>query len=143
MAAITSIRYIDQTGRTRLAAQAELGVGVGVVGATPDRKARAGERDISLLMGENAEQIAQAHGLCTERFRADLCTEGLDYADLRVGTTLKIGACELEITRVGKRCFDDCPLQQKGVTCPLPRSVAFARVRAGGAVACGDGIEIG
>ena len=103
------------------------------LGVVNDRKS-AKDGSVSLLSGEVEEQIRAAGGLCTNRFSANIVTSGLDYANIREGTRLRIGETELEIVHVGKPCFDECALFQQGEECPLPTSCAFARVLRGGAV---------
>ena len=111
------------------------------LGVVNDRKS-AKDGSVSLLSGEAEETIRAAGGLCTGRFSANIVTSGLDYAILQIGTRLKIGETELEITRVGKPCFEECALFQQGKQCPLPRSCAFARVLRGGTIQRFDEISI-
>ena len=102
----------------------------------------AKDGQLSLASAE-AERAARASGgLCAARFAANVSTSGLDYAILFAGTRLRIGSCEVEIVRVGKRCFDECPLVQAQTRCPLPKSCAFARVTRGGTVTAGDAIRL-
>lgn len=100
-------------------------------GVAEDRRS-AKDGSVSLLSGEAEHQIRAAGGLCSDRFSANILTIGLDYAALQEGTRLKIGETELEITRVGKPCFEACVLMKEGETCPLPKNCAFARVLCGG-----------
>ena len=111
-------------------------------GVSGDRKS-AKDGSVSLLSGEAEESIRNMGGLCTDRFQANIVARGLDYANLREGTRLSIGCCELEITRVGKPCYEACPLQQDGKTCPLPKSCAFARVLSGGVIHTNDELKLG
>ena len=111
-------------------------------GVSGDRKS-AKDGSVSLLSGEAEESIRNMGGLCTDRFQANIVARGLDYANLREGTRLTIGCCELEITRVGKPCYDACLLQQDGKTCPLPKSCAFARVLSGGVIHTNDELKLG
>lgn len=110
----------------------------GVVGDC--KSARDGS--VTLLSGEAEAQIRNLGGLCTGKFAANIVTSGLDYALLREGSRLDIGTCELEITRVGKPCYEDCTLSQSGETCPLPKSCAFARILCGGELGQFDAITI-
>ena len=110
------------------------------VGVAGDRHS-AKDGSVSLLSGEAEESIRKMGGLCTGRFQANIVTSGLDYATLREGTRLMVGPCALEITRVGKPCYDVCSLQQSGQTCPLPKSCAFARVSLGGTIQVGDELD--
>lgn len=111
---------------------------LGVIG---DHKS-AKDGSVSLLSGEAEEQIRSLSGLCTEKFAANIVTEGLDYAELASGLRLSIGFCLLEITRVGKPCYEACAMAQLGETCPLPQNCAFARVLRGGEIHIHDTIWI-
>ena len=110
-------------------------------GVAGDRKS-AKDGSVSLLASEAEESIRSMGGLCTDRFQANIVTQGLDYAILRAGTHLTIGGCELEITCVGKPCYDACLLQQDGTTCPLPKSCAFAHVLSGGVIHKNDELKL-
>ena len=110
----------------------------GVIG--DDKSAKDGS--VSLLSGEAEERIRSLGGLCTGKFSANIVTDGLEYALLSAGTRLKIGSAMLEITRVGKPCYEACAIVQSGETCPLPKNCAFARVRCGGDIHTHDEITI-
>ena len=111
---------------------------LGVVG---DHKS-AKDGSVSLLSGETEERIRTLGGLCTAKFAANIVTQGLDYAELAVGMRLVIGSAILEITRVGKPCYEACEIAQSGETCPLPRNCAFSRVLRGGEIHTQDQIMI-
>ena len=98
-------------------------------------------RAISLLKSEGLLALRNAGGLCTARFDADILTAGMDYASLRAGRRFLLGGAEIEISGVGKRCFENCPLHIGGERCPLQKSCAFARVTAPGRVCAGDAIK--
>jgi len=110
----------------------------GVVGDHKSEK----DGSVSLLSRETEEQIRGLGGLCTAKFAANIVTEGLDYTQLSVGTLLAIGNSEIEITRVGKPCYEECAIAQTGETCPLPQNCAFARVVRGGEIQTHDEISI-
>lgn len=97
---------------------------------------------VSLLSSEAEQAIRSAGGLCTDRFSANVFTGGLDYSALRVGMRLQIADCILQISRVGKPCFQACGLVQNQAVCPLPLSCAFADVVSGGVIHSGDPIEV-
>lgn len=109
-------------------------------GVAGDRRSRL-DGSVSLLSGEAAQKIAGLGGLCTGRFMANIVTRGLDYENLAAGARLSAGESELEITRVGKRCFEECALTHEGGSCPLPKSCAFARVLRGGRIRAGDELK--
>ena len=103
-----------------------------------DASSARSQRQLSLLRGELLPSLRGLGGLCTGKFDADLITEGVDYAQLLPGTRLGIGNALIEITAQGKRCFDECPIRQRGERCPLPKSCVFGRVIVGGRIKVGD-----
>ena len=111
---------------------------LGVIG--DHRSAKDGS--VSLLSGEAEERIRTLCGLCTAKFAANIVTAELDYAELSAGTVLSIGSAMLEITRVGKPCYEACAIAQSGETCELPKNCAFARVLRGGEIHTLDTILI-
>lgn len=126
-------------GERRAAETLLLDVRLGVAG---DRRS-VKDGSVSLLSGEAEEVIRSLGGLCTDRFMGNIVTQGLDYKSLAPGDRLSAGGCELEITRVGKPCFEACALARSGEICPLPKSCAFARVLRGGEIRAGDELNIG
>ena len=98
-------------------------------------------RQLSLVDGAALLDARKLPGLCTQRFSAELITEGLDYKTLSSCSRLTIGETELEISAAGKRCFDECVIHQAGKVCPLPSHCAFARVVQGGQIRTGMIIE--
>ncbi len=111
----------------------------GIKGSTPPKTP---ERQISLMAGEILPHIRDMGGHCTARFEADIVTAALDYSAISVGSRLLSGSAVIEITAVGKRCFDDCPIRQRGERCPLPDNCAFARIAQEGEISVGDAVEI-
>lgn len=111
---------------------------LGVVGDEKSEK----DGSVSLLSGEAEAKIRSLGGLCTAKFQANIITAGLDYGLLAAGTKLAIAQAELEITRIGKPCYETCALAQIGKSCPLPHSCAFARVTRGGIIQIDDEISL-
>ena len=111
---------------------------LGVIGDL--RSAKDGS--VSLLSGEAEERIRTLGGLCTAKFAANIVTAELDYAELAAGTVLSIGSAMLEITRVGKPCYEACEIAQSGESCELPKNCAFARVLCGGEIRTNEEITI-
>jgi len=110
-------------------------------GVTGDHKS-AKDGSVSLLSREAEEQIRELGGLCTAKFAANIVTDGLDYTQLSVGSRLVIGISEIEITRVGKPCYEACTIAQSGEACSLTSNCAFARVVRGGEIQVHDEITI-
>ena len=94
-------------------------------------------RQLSLADGAAILAARALPGLCTQRFNAELITEGLDYRTLLPGSRLFIGSAELEITALSKRCFDECDIHHAGNICPIPSHCAFAFVISGGNIRAG------
>ena len=113
-------------------------------GIEGDRFAGPGTRQVSLfadkarLLLQNSER----GGLCFERFGGNFLTEGLDFYELTAGDTLQIGQAMIEITQVGKECFEECELFLSGAHCPLTVGCAFGKVTQGGVVRTGDEIRL-
>ena len=86
-----------------------------------ENKKKAG---VSLMAGEIIEEIKTIDGFCTKKFKADIITEGVDYSTLQAGDILEIEGRKIQITKVVKPCFADCPVENK--PCILNHNVAFA-----------------
>ncbi len=121
--------------------QAELRADFGIVG---DAHAGSGHRQVSLLAGEQIDQLrAKAANVAPGDFAENITTQGLDLRLLRVGSKLKIGAAvELEITQLGKRCHGRCAIFERLGDCIMPREGTFARVVQAGSIRVGDMIEV-
>ena len=75
-------------------------------------------------------------------FAENLTVEGLEVMTLPVGTRLKVGAVDLEITQIGKTCHAGCAIRELVGDCVMPREGVFARVLTAGLVKVGDVIEV-
>ncbi len=101
-------------------------------------------RQVSLLALESIAKM-QAAGLDVGPgdFAENLTTRGLDLCTLPIGTRLRVGATALlEISQIGKICHERCAIFYQAGDCVMPREGIFAMVLEGGAVACGDRIEV-
>ena len=101
------------------------------------------KRQVSLLGIETHRKIIE-HGINVKigDFAENICTEGVIWHELPVGTKMKIGNVELELTQIGKECHSACAIKKKVGDCPMPREGVFAKVVKGGEVCVGDTIEI-
>lgn len=76
-------------------------------------------------------------------FAENITTEGINLAELPIGTRLKIGEdVLLEITQIGKACHHACEIKKKIGDCVMPRKGVFARVLSGGRVKAGNNIML-
>lgn len=112
----------------------------GIVG---DAHARNWHRQISLLAQESIAKMAEEYPhLGPGSFAENITTEGLDLPRLPIGTRLKAGAVELEITQIGKKCHTKCKIYEQAGNCIMPTEGIFAKVLTAGTLATGDEITI-
>ena len=112
----------------------------GIVG---DAHAGNWHRQISLLANESVDKMRD-RGLMLEAgdFAENILTEGVALRTLPVGTRLRVGETELEITQIGKECHSDCEIKKKVGICVMPAEGVFAIVKREGTVKAGDEIEV-
>ncbi|MBZ4686512.1 MAG: hypothetical protein JG764_145 [Clostridiales bacterium] len=120
--------------------QAELIENHGIKG---DAHAGDWHRQVSLLSHEKIEEFKKK-GIEVEEgdFGENLVVEGIDLAKLPVGTKLKAGEAELEVTQIGKECHDRCNIYYTVGDCIMPREGIFTKVLKGGIVKVGDEIKV-
>jgi len=112
----------------------------GIIG---DAHARNWHRQISLLAMESISKMAKEHPhLKPGSFAENITTEGLDLPRLPVGTRLKAGEVELEITQIGKKCHTKCKIYEQAGNCIMPKEGIFAKVMNHGTLKVGDEITI-
>lgn len=108
--------------------------------------AHAGEwhRQVSLLAQESIDKMIASgiNDLDAGKFAENITTLGIIVHTLDIGTRLKIGAAEFEITQIGKECHQKCAIFNKLGSCIMPQEGVFARVIKGGIVKKGDRIEV-
>lgn len=136
---LSAIHIKNAKKQSTACASARLEQGRGLVG---DACSAREDRQLSLLDAALLPGLRQLDGLCVKRFDANLLTDGLDYARLAAGQRLRIGGASVELSAVGKRCFDDCAMRMRGERCPLYKGCAFGRVLISGDIAVGDTIQI-
>ena len=113
----------------------------GIVG---DAHAGNWHRQISLLAEESVDTMRAACPIPLEAgvFAENINTRGLDLKHLPVGTHLRVGPAELEVTQIGKECHSDCAIKKAVGKCVMPTEGIFAVVVREGVVRPGDEIEI-
>lgn len=112
--------------------QATLKANHGLVG---DAHAGFDHRQVSLL-SESDIATMRARGLELEpgAFGENLIIEGVDTGALGIGSRLRVGDAELEISQIGKECHDRCAIYYTTGDCIMPRQGLFAVVRSGGII---------
>jgi len=112
-------------------------------GVEGDAHAGSGHRQVSLLSDADIEAM-RARGLNLQpgAFGENLVVTGLALDQFGIGTRLRIGLAELEITQIGKVCHQRCPIFYQAGDCIMPRSGLFARVLVGGEIAPGAPVTV-
>jgi len=105
--------------------------------------AHAGEwhRQVSLLAVESIERFSAEIGREFQpgEFAENITTRGIDLRAVAILDRLMIGAVELEVTQLGKKCHGgDCAVYREVGRCVMPKEGIFCRVLEGGAVKPGD-----
>ena len=113
-------------------------------GLVGDAHAGKWHRQVSLLAQESIDKLnkEKLNGLCVGAFAENLTTEGITLYELPIGTKLKIGETEMEVTQIGKECHMGCAIRELVGDCVMPREGIFTKVISGGKVKAGDDIEI-
>ncbi|MDR3305652.1 MAG: MOSC domain-containing protein [Clostridiales Family XIII bacterium] len=140
MARVKAVCISEKKGvRKHVVDAIEIRKGKGVVG---DAHGDDPKRRISLL---GDESVSKLRGVLPELapgdFAENILTEGLTLYELPIGTRLRIGETELEVTQIGKECHQGCEIRKLTGDCVMPREGIFAEVIAEGAIRPGDGIE--
>lgn len=118
----------------------ELKINHGIVG---DAHAGNWHRQVSLLAEESLEKMqAKIPSLKPGDFAENIMTEGINLHHLPIGTILKIGECELEVTQIGKECHKGCEIRNITGECIMPTEGIFAIVKKEGFIYPGDKIEV-
>jgi len=100
-------------------------------------------RRVSLLGDESVDKL---RGVMPELkpgdFAENILTEGIVLYELPVGTRLRVGGAEFEVTQIGKECHHGCEIRKLTGDCVMPREGIFAEVIAEGQVRPGDAVEV-
>lgn len=113
----------------------------GIVG---DAHAGDWHRQISLLAEESVDSMRALCPIPLDAgvFAENINTRGIDLKHLPVGTRLRVGETELEVTQIGKQCHNDCEIKRTAGKCVMPTEGIFAVVVKEGRVQAGDKIEV-
>ena len=115
-------------------------------GLKGDAHAGKWHRQVSLLAKESIDEMTAmgVEGLCFGNFAENITTQGIVLGSLPIGSVLKCGNVELEITQIGKECHagQGCQIMNKVGRCVMPTQGIFARVVKPGFLYPGDTIEV-
>ena len=114
-------------------------------GLVGDAHAGDWHRQVSLLGQESFDKMNKENlknELCAGVFAENLTTEGIILYELPIGTKLKIGETEMEVTQIGKECHTGCAIRQLVGDCVMPREGIFTKVLKAGWIKPGDEIEV-
>jgi len=104
----------------------------GIVG---DAHAGDWHRQVSFLADEDVDTMrGKGIRIGFGDFAENVTTRGVDWSSLPVGTRLRLGEAELEVTQIGKECHAHCAIYRAVGDCVMPRRGIFARVLSGGEV---------
>ena len=142
MAKVISVNISEKKGTLKRAVpEIELKLRHGIVG---DAHAGDWHRQISLLAEESIDSMRPRFPIALDPgvFAENINTEGIDLKGLPVGTRLRIGETEVEVTQIGKECHNDCAIKKAVGKCVMPTEGIFAVVVKEGVVRPGDEIEV-
>lgn len=113
-------------------------------GIEGDAHAGKWHRQISFLANEsiNKMRMAGLPNLRAGAFAENITTEFINIPKLTIGTKVKLGEAELEITQIGKECHDKCAIYAQVGDCVMPREGIFAKVLKSGNIEVGEEIRI-
>ena len=142
MAKVVSVNISEKKGPLKKpVAEIHLKLRHGIVG---DAHAGDWHRQISLLAEESVDTMRalSPSPLDPGVFAENINTVGIDLKHLPVGTRLRIGETEVEVTQIGKECHNDCAIKKTVGKCVMPTEGIFAIVVKEGTVRAGDEIEV-
>jgi MOSC domain-containing protein YiiM len=142
MAQVVSVNISEKKGTLKHPVDAiVLRLRHGIVG---DAHAGDWHRQISLLAEESVDTMRDGCPIALSPgvFAENINTVGIDLKHLPVGTHLRIGETEVEVTQIGKECHNDCAIRKAVGKCVMPTEGIFAVVVTEGTVRAGDPIQI-
>lgn len=142
MAYVTAVNISGRKGvRKHQVPYIDLKLHHGIVG---DAHAGDWHRQVSLLAEESVDTMRAICPIELDAgvFAENINTRGIVLKTLPVGTRLRVGEAELEVTQIGKQCHNDCEIKRTAGKCVMPTEGIFAIVTREGRVHAGDEIEV-
>jgi MOSC domain-containing protein YiiM len=130
---IVSINISDKKGEKKIPLpEAVLKENFGIEG---DAHGGDWHRQVSMLAREDIEEMIKKGAKVTYGdFAENITTEGIDLANLPLGTILNLGEAVLTVTQIGKECHEHCAIFRQIGDCVMPRKGIFTRVIKGGRI---------
>lgn len=142
MANVVSVNISEHKGEQKHpVAEIHLKLRHGIEG---DAHAGNWHRQISMLAEESVDTMRRNCPIPLDAgvFAENINTVGIDLKHLPVGTHLRIGETEVEVTQIGKECHNDCAIRKAVGNCVMPTEGIFVVVVTEGTVRASDPIEI-
>ena len=142
MAKVVSINISTEKGVVKLPVdKADIKIDHGICG---DAHAGNWHRQISMLAKESIDKMVDKgfDHLKFGDFAENITTEGIEVYTLPVGTRIKIGECEVEVTQIGKKCHGGCEIKRTTGDCVMPREGIFVKVIKEGTITVNDNVEV-
>ena len=141
MASVRAVCISEQKGTQKHPVpEIQVKCGHGIVG---DAHAGNWHRQISLLGSESVDKVRPLlPDIQPGAFAENILTEGITLYTLPVGTLLRVGEAELEVTQIGKECHQGCAIRKLTGDCVMPREGIFAVVKKEGVIRPGDIVEV-
>lgn len=141
MAEVVSVNISERKGTVKHPVpEIQLRLRHGIVG---DAHAGDWHRQISMLSEESVDKMREMlPQLKAGAFAENINTVGIDLKSLPIGTRLRVGETEVEVTQIGKECHNDCAIKKATGTCVMPTEGIFVIVVREGVVRPGDPVEI-
>lgn len=142
MAKVVSVNISERKGEQKHpVAQIELKLRHGLIG---DAHAGDWHRQVSMLAEESVDTMRASSPIPLDAgvFAENINTVGIDLKALPIGTHLRIGETEVEVTQIGKECHNACAIRKAVGKCVMPTEGIFVVVVKEGTVRAGDEIEI-
>ena len=141
MAEVVSVNISERKGTVKHPVpEIQLRLRHGIVG---DAHAGDWHRQISMLSEESVDKMREMlPQLKAGAFAENINTVGIDLKSLPIGTRLRVGETEVEVTQIGKDSHNDCAIKKATGTCVMPTEGIFVIVVREGVVRPGDPVEI-
>jgi len=101
-----------------------------------------GDRQITLLGEEDIKRLEsdKEKGLCINRFVPNITLSG-STKELIKEMKYALGSCEIQISKISKKCHEGCLIRDEKRICLLPSTARFASILKGGEIHISDNLK--